>query len=171
MLNPTPPFAKGTLLLIGGTSDIGRATALAYAARGWSVQLAGRKLEALEREAQDLRVRHGGAVTIHCINVLASETFQSFADGLPTLPDVLVCVVGALGDQSRAQTDLAFAAQVIRVNFEGPALLLGVFAERFARRGSGAIAGVSSVAGDRGRGSNYLAAELIRPPRRVHQWR
>jgi hypothetical protein len=44
----------------------------------------------------------------------------------------------------------------MRTNFEGPALLLGLLAERFAARGSGTIVGVSSVAGDRGRASNYL---------------
>jgi NAD(P)-dependent dehydrogenase (short-subunit alcohol dehydrogenase family) len=45
---------------------------------------------------------------------------------------------------------------VMRTNFEGPALLLGLLAEKFEARGSGAIVGVSSVAGDRGRGSNYV---------------
>ncbi len=45
---------------------------------------------------------------------------------------------------------------VMRTNFEGPALLLGLIAERFASRGRGTIIGVSSVAGDRGRGSNYI---------------
>ena len=44
----------------------------------------------------------------------------------------------------------------MRTNYEGPSLLLGVFAERFLARGTGSIVGVSSVAGDRGRGSNYV---------------
>jgi short-subunit dehydrogenase len=68
----------------------------------------------------------------------------------------VVCVVGELGDQARAQVDLGHATLVLRTNFEGPALLLGLFAERFAARGSGTLVGVSSVAGDRGRASNYV---------------
>jgi NAD(P)-dependent dehydrogenase (short-subunit alcohol dehydrogenase family) len=68
----------------------------------------------------------------------------------------VVCVVGEMGNQQQAQGDLAHAAMVIRTNFEGPALLLGALAERFAARGHGSIVGVSSVAGDRGRGSNYV---------------
>src|ERR1700709_2942426 len=44
----------------------------------------------------------------------------------------------------------------MRTNYEGPALILGMFAERFLKRGAGSIIGISSVAGDRGRGSNYI---------------
>ena len=85
-----------------------------------------------------------------------TDRFAAFIDGLPALPDTVVCVVGELGVQQQAETDLAHAALLLRTNFEGPALFLGVVADRFAARGSGAIAGVSSVAGDRGRGSNYV---------------
>lgn len=152
----TSTASPGTLLLVGGTSGIGRATALAYARRGWRVELAGRNDELLMREAEDLRARHGGAVTVHAIEILDTGSFGSFVDGLPQLPDVAVCVVGLLGDQARAQTELAHAAEIMRTNYEGPALLLGLLAERMAARGSGAIVGVSSVAGDRGRGSNYV---------------
>ena len=148
--------SKGTLLLIGGTSGIGRATALAYSSRGWAVQLAGRQPDLLEREAQDIRARHGVNVSVHAIDVLAPDAFAAFADALQQLPDVVVCVVGAMGDQKLAQTDVAHAAQVMRANYEGPALLLGLFAERFVARGTGTIVGISSVAGDRGRGSNYI---------------
>ena len=44
----------------------------------------------------------------------------------------------------------------MRSNFEGPSLLLGLFAEQFLGRGTGTLVGVSSVAGDRGRASNYV---------------
>jgi short-subunit dehydrogenase len=148
--------AAKSLLVIGGTSDVGRATAGAFARDGWAIRLAGRDEAGLAREAADIATRFGGAVSTHHLDVLETPTFAAFADALPELPDVVVCVVGILGDQRRAETDLDHAALVMRSNFEGPAQILAVFAERLAMRGSGAIVGVSSVAGDRGRGSNYV---------------
>lgn len=145
-----------TLLLIGATSDIGRATGLVYAMAGWDLQLAGRNLEAVRREADDIGTRSGASVSVHQLDILDTSRFEDFCGALPTLPDTVVCVVGQLGEQQRAERELDHATQVLRTNFEGPALLLGLFAERFANRGSGTIIGISSVAGDRGRGSNYV---------------
>jgi NAD(P)-dependent dehydrogenase (short-subunit alcohol dehydrogenase family) len=145
-----------TLLLVGGTSDIGRATALCYAQAGWRVLLAARNEEEARRNADDIAARTGTEVTTHRLDVLETDRLESFVDALPQLPDTVVCVVGELGDQTRAQSDPVHATRLLRTNFEGPALLLGLFAERFLARGSGTIVGVSSVAGDRGRGSNYL---------------
>jgi short-subunit dehydrogenase len=144
------------LLVLGGASDIGRATAATFAAKGWRIQLAGRDGEALAREAGDIAARTGAAVTVHRFDVLDTAAFAAFVDGLPVLPDAVLCVVGLLGDQRRAETDLDYATLVMRSNFEGPALILGLLAERFAARGAGTIIGVSSVAGDRGRASNYV---------------
>ena len=145
-----------TVLVVGGTSDIGRATALCYAQAGWRVLLAARDEDGARRNAQDIATRTGMQVGVHAIDVLETDRLEAFVDGLPTLPDTIVSVVGDLGDQIQAQTDLAHASRVLRANFEGPALLLGLFAERFARRGAGTLVGVSSVAGDRGRASNYV---------------
>ena len=145
-----------TLLLVGGTSDIGRATALCYAQAGWRVLLAARNEDEARRNAEDIAARAGAEVTTHRLDILEGDRFGSFLDGLPQLPDTAVCVVGELGDQARGQSDPAHATLLIRTNFEGPALFLGALAERFLARGSGTIVGVSSVAGDRGRGSNYV---------------
>jgi NAD(P)-dependent dehydrogenase (short-subunit alcohol dehydrogenase family) len=145
-----------TLLLVGGTSDIGRATALHYAQAGWRVLLAARNEEEARRNADDIAARTGVEVTTHRLDILETGNFKGFVEGLPQLPDTVVCVVGELGDQARGQSDTNHATLVVRTNFEGPALFLGLLAERFLARGSGTIVGVSSVAGDRGRGSNYL---------------
>jgi NAD(P)-dependent dehydrogenase (short-subunit alcohol dehydrogenase family) len=145
-----------TLLLVGGTSDIGRATALHYAQAGWRVLLAARNEEEARRNADDIAARTGAEVTTHRLDILETGNFERFVDGLPQLPDTVVCVVGELGDQTRGQSDISHATLLVRTNFEGPALLLGFLTERFLARGWGTIVGVSSVAGDRGRGSNYL---------------
>ena len=148
--------AHKTVLVVGGTSDIGRATALTYAQAGWRVLLAARDEEGACRNAQDIAARTGAEVDVRTIDVLETAGLVAFVDDLPTLPDTVVSVVGDLGDQVQAQADLVHASRVLRANFEGPALLLGVFAERFSARGTGSIVGVSSVAGDRGRASNYV---------------
>jgi decaprenylphospho-beta-D-erythro-pentofuranosid-2-ulose 2-reductase len=145
-----------TFLLVGGTSDIGRATALRYASAGWRILLAARNAEAAQRNADDIAARTGATVTVHALDVLDTAAFPAFADALPALPDTVVCVVGELGDQAWAESDPEHAAMVLRTNFEGPALLLHLFAARFLARGSGTLVGVSSVAGDRGRASNYV---------------
>ena len=139
-----------------GTSDIGRATALVFAGHGWAIRLAGRDAAALQREAENIAVRSGVPVEVDRFDVLDTASFAAFIGGLPVLPDTVLSVIGILGDQTRAQTDAENAALIMRSNYEGPALILGLFAERFAARGSGTLVGVSSVAGDRGRGSNYV---------------
>jgi decaprenylphospho-beta-D-erythro-pentofuranosid-2-ulose 2-reductase len=144
-----------TVLIVGGSSDIGYATALRYAQAGWQVWLAARDLAAAQRNADDITARVSAPVAVHPLDVLQTDRLGEFVTSLPELPDTIISVVGELGDQRRAESDLALATRIMRTNFEAPSLLLGLFAERFQARGSGTIVGVSSVAGDRGRGSNY----------------
>ena len=150
----TPPQSA---LILGAGSDIARATARALAGAGCGrLMLAGRDPAALEPEAQDLRLRHGATVTTHAFDALEPQDFNRFLDDLPILPQVAVCAVGLLGDQKASQSDPIAALRVMRSNYEGPALILGLLAERMAARGTGTLVGISSVAGERGRASNYV---------------
>ena len=81
---------------------------------------------------------------------------ERFFDALPALPHTVVMVVGLLGDQPRSEADLDAARAVMATNYTGPACYLLAAARRMAIRGSGCIVGISSVAGDRGRQSNYV---------------
>ncbi len=144
------------VLIIGGKSDIGLALAHRFAAAGHPVQLAARGVAALADDQADIGLRHGVAVTLHEIDILATERFAAFIDGLPALPAIAICVVGLLGDQAVSQVEPDAAALTMRSNFEGPALLTGLLANRFEQRGSGTLVGISSVAGERGRASNYV---------------
>ena len=67
-----------------------------------------------------------------------------------------MCAVGLLGDQAISEKDAASARLVMDTNYVAPALLLGEIANRMEQRGSGTIVGISSVAGERGRASNYV---------------
>ena len=145
-----------TALVIGATSDIGRAIARKLAKDGYSMQLAARDPAQLERDAQDLRVHTYATVTSHLIDVLKADNGLSLLDELDPLPDIAVCAIGLLGGHNESIRDPAVAAQVMQVNYTGPALLMGALAERFEARGSGVLVGISSVAGDRGRATNYV---------------
>lgn len=144
------------VLVVGGRSDIGLAIAHRFAAAGHAVQLAARNVTTLAVDKADIELRHGVAVTLCELDILATESLPGFVDQLAPLPAVAVCVVGLLGDQAVAETDLEAAALVMRSNYEAPALLTGLLANRFAKRGHGTIVGISSVAGDRGRARNYV---------------
>ena len=145
------------VMIVGATSDIGRAIARAYAAAGRPLVLCARRPEALARDAEDLRLRHGAAVEVVGLDLLDTPAHAAALDGLPALPGTVVMVVGLLGDQPRAETDAAHAAEVMRTNYEAPGLCLGEVASRMERRGAGGtIIGISSVAGERGRATNYV---------------
>ncbi len=148
--------SRKIVLVLGGTSDIGRATARAFAQAGWDVQLAGRDLAALEPDAADLKARYNVDVTTYRFDVLDTASFAGFVNSLSALPDAVISIVGLLGSQPTAESDLDHATTIMRSNYEGPALILGLFADKFLARGSGSVVGVSSVAGDRGRASNYV---------------
>jgi short-subunit dehydrogenase len=147
---------RGPVLVLGGRSDIGLAAAHAFAALGHPVQLAARHVESLAPEQSDLSLRHGIDVSVFEFDVLDLAAHEAFLDQLPVLPEIVVCAIGLLGNQEKDARDIEAAHVVMRSNFEGPASILAALANRFEARGSGVIVGISSVAGDRGRASNYI---------------
>ncbi|QFU09212.1 Sulfoacetaldehyde reductase [Rhodobacteraceae bacterium THAF1] len=144
------------VLILGAKSGMGLACAHAFAAKGHPIQLAARDVQRLEDDRADIATRHDVPVSLHEFDALETDSMTAMLDALPDQPEIALCAVGILGEQSDAQTDMAEAARVMRSNFEGPALLLGEIANRFEARGSGRIVGISSVAGERGRKSNYV---------------
>lgn len=144
------------ILILGGGSDIARATAAKYAASGWRVSLAGRNKDVLSHDAEDLHIRHGvPAAAVH-FDALDTDSHQKFYDSFDVAPDTVCCVFGYMGDQEKVRHDFSEAKRTIDTNFTGAVSILGIAADAMEKRGSGCIIGVSSVAGDRGRQSNYI---------------
>lgn len=145
--------ARSTVLVLGARSDIGRALARRYAAAGRPVCLAARRAAELEDDRADIALRYAVPCSTAEFDVLDPDP-DAFFDRLGAMPDTVIMVAGLLGDQARSARDSAEAQRVMQTNYNGPALFCLAAARRMAARRSGTIIGISSVAGDRGRGSN-----------------
>lgn len=149
-------MTKPPILILGARSDIGKAVAHKFASLGHPLQLAARNVDTLAADKTDLELRYNVPVTLHEFDALAIHTHETFVTDLPFLPRWAICAVGLMGQQDYNQRDISAAAMVMRSNYEGPASILAVLANRFEERGSGTLVGISSVAGERGRASNYV---------------
>jgi short-subunit dehydrogenase len=144
------------ILILGATSDMAQAIAKKYAAEGWSLTLAALEPELLGPIAGDLRVRTNTPVEALEFDATDFASHRTFYEALAVKPDAAICVFGYMGDQLEARTDFDEVRRTIDINFTGAVSILNVVADDFEKRGHGAIAGISSVAGDRGRQSNYI---------------
>lgn len=147
---------NGSVLILGAGSDVGRAIAREYTRKGRAIILAARNCGRLQADANDLTQRH--QVPVHTVefDVLNTAAHSAFLDSLKEFPMTVVCVVGLLGDQEQAQKDFPAADVIIRSNYTGVVGILGEVANRMEALGRGCIIGISSVAGDRGRATNYI---------------
>src|SRR5690606_25620772 len=125
------------VLILGATSDMAVAIARQLAQEGFSLTLAARNAERLEALTSDLRVRHMAAVQSVFFDALDFAGHESFYDSLPEKPDVVICVVGLLGDQAQGETDWAHCHRVIDSNYTGAVSVLNVVARDFSHRGKG----------------------------------
>lgn len=142
---------KQSVLIVGATSGIARAVAGVYASRGVRLVLAGRDQQALDQDADDLRLRNGAEVETVVFDALDLST--AWLDGMKV--DVAVLCHGVMLDNQAARAEPDAHRKMIEVNYTSHALLLEKLADKLFEQGGGVIAAVSSVAGDRGRGSNY----------------
>jgi decaprenylphospho-beta-D-erythro-pentofuranosid-2-ulose 2-reductase len=155
-MTPDPPVQR--ILIVGATSAIATEVARAFAERGARLILTARKPERLAAVADDLTVRGAAGVDTAVLDVLAIESHagvveRAFAQGRL---DVAVIAHGMLPDQARCQESAAETVRALEVNFTATAALLTLLANRFEAQRGGVIAVIASVAGDRGRQSNYV---------------
>ena len=144
------------VLIIGAKSDIAKAIAREYAKNGYNLYLAARNVEELDEFAQDITTRTQKEVKLVELDILDFESHQAFYDSLEEKPLGVISAVGYLGDQDKAQTDFTEAKRIIDTNHTGVVSLFNIIANDFEKRRSGFMVGISSVAGDRGRKSNYI---------------
>ena len=152
--------ARKRIVIIGATSAIAE-----HCARRWvqdstvDMTLVGRDKSKIEQVAEDLRVRSPTSTfQIRTEDFLDPAAIRRLSDDLAaqgTL-DIVLIAHGALPDQELCQTNLDACGQALAVTGLSPALYAEAFARHMARRGHGTLAVIGSVAGDRGRKTNYV---------------
>ena len=147
-----------SLLLLGGTSEIGLAVAMKYAKRRpLRVVLAARPSARLDKAAEQLRDAGATVSTVEFdaldFDSHASVLDKAFGDGDI---DVTVLAFGLLGDAEQAWQDHARAVELAQVNYTAKVSVGVLLAERLRRQGHGRVVALSSVAGERVRRSNFV---------------
>ncbi|MGP1276138.1 MAG: SDR family NAD(P)-dependent oxidoreductase [Caulobacterales bacterium] len=155
----TEPARK--IIILGALSAMAAATARRLAEGGASLTLSGRTGEALERDAQDLRARGASHVSTLVADLADTSDCDALlmraSEAMGGLDTVLV-FYGSLGDQSRAEQEPAHADAIITINYSSTVHWV-LAAARVLEKTAGArgvLLTASSVAGDRGRRSNYV---------------
>jgi decaprenylphospho-beta-D-erythro-pentofuranosid-2-ulose 2-reductase len=149
-----------SVLVLGGTSEIGVATARALAARRAStVILAARDPSRCTATADELRAAGASRVETVAFDARDTGSHEAFVeDVFARFGDVDLALVafGVLGDASEAASDPAAAVELIETNFTGAASVMTPLARRMVEQGHGTIVVLSSVAGERVRKANYV---------------
>jgi short-subunit dehydrogenase len=153
------PHAPKRILVLGATSGIAEACVRLWAARGDSLYLVARNADRLAAVAADARTR--GALQVDTAVANLDDTAahpEMLAHAINALGglDIAFLTLGVLGDQTEAERNFAVASQILHTNFTAPVSLLTWLANYTAQRHAGTLAVLSSVAGERGRKSNYV---------------
>ncbi|MBW4038013.1 MAG: SDR family oxidoreductase [Acidobacteria bacterium] len=147
------------ILVLGATSGIAEACLRLWAARGDSLYLVARSEDRLNVVAADANVRGAALVETAVANLDDLEQHpELLAHAVNALGglDIAFLALGVLGDQTDAERRVEAATQVLHTNFTAPVSLLTWLANYMSQRHTGTLAVLSSVAGDRGRRSNYV---------------
>ncbi|HEY0588249.1 MAG TPA: SDR family NAD(P)-dependent oxidoreductase [Pseudoduganella sp.] len=152
--------ANKKIVIVGATSAMAEHCARLWAAgQALDLTLLGRNREKTEAVAADLRVRSPQAtVAVIEANFSDPQQIRATVDGIAAggVPDIVLVAHGSLPDQQACQDNLELAAEAMDVNGISPALFAEAFAGHMQRVNRGTLTIIGSVAGERGRKSNYV---------------
>ncbi|HLO80565.1 MAG TPA: SDR family oxidoreductase [Chitinophagaceae bacterium] len=145
-----------TVLILGATSDIGQAIAVKFAKEGYDLQLAARNTSDISALRSDCALRYSVNCTVHVFDALATASHESFYTSLPVTPDVSILVFGYMDENEAVTANSEKLLNTINVNYTGALSILNIISRDYIKRKKGTIAAISSVAGERGRATNYI---------------
>lgn len=149
-----------SVLIIGATSAIASQTAKIFASNGYKLALAGRDSNKLDSVKNDIKTNYSDAkVNTYIFNALEYSTHKYFFDNVLSdfgVIDIVLIAYGTLPNQIEIQNSNDEIRKSFDINMISVISISNIVAEYFESIKSGTIAVISSVAGDRGRQSNYI---------------
>ncbi|MEL6866173.1 MAG: SDR family oxidoreductase [Bacteroidota bacterium] len=143
------------LCILGASSDLGEALAYRFAPEVKQLILSSRQPHKLEALKKDITIHELGP-SVELITVDCAAPDEAKLQQIAQQTDLVICTIGYLGDHDLAQSDAVESSRIIQANYSGLVAILNIFARNMDQRGQGGMIGVASVAGLRGRQSNYL---------------
>jgi decaprenylphospho-beta-D-erythro-pentofuranosid-2-ulose 2-reductase len=147
------------VIILGATSGIASALAYKLAEEKYNIILAGRDEEALNALSKDITIRYNVKTIVKRFEALNYNSHDAFfnecLNEVNAIDGIVLCY-GYLGNQGEGEHDFSIAKEIIDVNYTSPVSILSISANYFETQKRGFICAISSVAGDRGRQSNYF---------------
>ncbi len=144
------------VLIIGAKSDIAKELAKIYAKNSFNLYLSGRNKNEIELIAKDINIRFGVKTLAKELDVTDYKTHKTFYNSLNPKPAGVIIASGYMAEQKECEKDFEKSLNTINTNFTGAVSILNIIANDFEEKKKGFIVGISSVAGDRGRKTNYI---------------
>lgn len=147
---------KPWIAIFGANSDMAVSTARMYASKGYNIYLLSRSLDSCQRTKNDLEIRYQIAAEAIYFDARKFSSHGEIYEQLPIKPIGVILAFGIMLPQLAAQSDINSAITMAEINYLGCITLLEKVAQDMESRKEGFIVGISSVAGERGRMSNYI---------------
>ena len=149
-------FKDKTVLILGGNSDVANPLIKNFISLESKLIITTRQNNNISSLKSNLGINNKLNCEVIFFDVLDYNTHEKFYDSLDSKPDIVICCIGLLGNQKSSEKNFNESQKVINTNYTGIVSILNIIANDFEKKRSGVIVGISSVAGERGRSSNYI---------------
>ncbi len=145
-----------TALILGASSDIGLAIARKFAQEGYDIQLGTRDPAAISSTQSDLSIRFNIRCSLHQFDADRTASHEFFFTQLNPSPEITVYCIGYMSQGKEMEDSWEETEKIISANYTGAVSILNIVSRKYASQKKGTIVGISSVAGERGRQSNFI---------------
>lgn len=149
-------FKNKNILIIGGSSDIGLALINDLILLQCNIYFTCKTRDRIEEVTPKIKTNNSSKCVGYSLDILKFDTHGIFWNSLEIKPDIVITCVGYLDDINISSGNNVELIKSVNSNYVGLINLLNIVSKDFKKNKSGIIVGISSVAGERGRGSNYV---------------